>query len=51
MRPSLALYALMLALPALYVAGSYLQDRMAASAVLMLVAGLCAYLLVPAGGK
>ena len=51
MRLRLALYALMLALPALYVAGSYLQDSVVAAVVLVLVAGLCAYLLVPDGRR
>ncbi|MDP9351694.1 MAG: hypothetical protein M3P51_09170 [Chloroflexota bacterium] len=47
MRLRFALYALMLALPGLYLAGAYLQSSAAATAGLLLIAALCVYLIAP----
>lgn len=47
MKPLRSLFALMLAFPLLYVAGAVLQSGVASILALILVAGVCFFLLAP----
>lgn len=51
MRLRVALVALILLFPALYVSGAVLRAEVASAVVLGLVGLLCAWLLLPEGGQ
>ncbi|MDP9378950.1 MAG: hypothetical protein M3Q29_02160 [Chloroflexota bacterium] len=51
MKLRIALLALLVALPLLYVTGAYLQNEGGATVGLALVAALCLWLIVPEGKR
>ncbi len=47
MKPLRALFALILAFPLLYLGGAVLRNGAVSTAALILVAGICVFLLIP----